>query len=675
MRVFKELKKFDEWSAEDRDLYTVNVIKGLILDGVRKANSGHTGGPLSSADMTYILFSEFLKYYPDDPDWIARDRFVLSAGHESMLLYSLLFLQGFLTIDDLMSFRKLNSRTPGHPEVEVTGADATTGPLGQGMGMAVGMAVAEIKLRAVMDQHKPGSGVLFQHFTYVLAGDGDLQEPISLGAAALAGHWKLNKLITLYDSNKAQISGMTDRADSTDLALVFEGLGWHVQAIDGHDHDEIRDAIQTAKVIDRPSIIIGSTVMAKGSATMEGDFNTHGTPLPQDEINLTKENLGLPADKFFAPQVIIDYFNRRSQDLMTEYGQWNNRLKENQRSKKFRKIWAMIIDDDLPTLTYPDFEAGTTLATRKAFGKVLDSFAEQLPHLIGGSADLEPSNYTGGFAQTFGDFTRDNPNGRNLAFGVREFPMAAILNGLSLHGGLIPFGGTFLVFADYERPALRLAALQKLRVIHEFTHDSFFVGEDGPTHQPVEHIMSLRIIPNFTVFRPADALETAVCFKLAIKNRDIPSALLLSRQGLPVMEKSYSEIEKGVKKGAYTIKVCDEPAEILLIATGSEVALAVEVADLIKDRRVRVVSMPSWELFDSQRADYRARLIPPRGCLKVSIEAGVTIGWERYVGPTGLSIGLDTFGVSAPAEDLARKFGFTAENIVKKINNYLETLL
>jgi transketolase len=675
MRVFKELKKFDEWSAEDRDLYTVNVIKGLILDGVRKANSGHTGGPLSSADMAYILFSEFLKYYSDDPDWIARDRFVLSAGHESMLLYSLLFLQGFLTIDDLMSFRKLNSRTPGHPEVEVTGADATTGPLGQGMGMAVGMALAEIKLRAIMDQHKPGSGVLFQHFTYVLAGDGDLQEPISLGAAALAGHWKLNKLITLYDSNKAQISGMTDRADSTDLALVFEGLGWHVQAIDGHDHDEIRDAIQTAKVIDRPSIIIGSTVMAKGSATMEGDFNTHGVPLPQDEINLTKENLGLPADKFFAPQVIIDYFNRRSQDLMTKYDQWNNRLKEYQRSKKFQKIWTMIIDDDLPTLTYPDFEAGTTLATRKAFGKVLDSFAEQLPHLIGGSADLEPSNYTGGFAKTFGDFTRDNPDGRNLAFGVREFPMAAILNGLSLHGGLIPFGGTFLVFADYERPALRLAALQKLRVIHEFTHDSFFVGEDGPTHQPVEHIMSLRIIPNFTVFRPADALETAVCFKLAIKNRDIPSALLLSRQGLPVMEKSYSEIEKGVRKGAYTIKVCDEPAEILLIATGSEVALAVEVADLMKDRRVRVVSMPSWELFDSQRADYRARLIPPRGCLKVSIEAGVTLGWERYVGSTGLSIGLDKFGVSAPAEDLARKFGFTAENIVKKINNYLETLL
>jgi transketolase len=559
--------------------------------------------------------------------------------------------------------------------VEVTGADATTGPLGQGMGMAVGMALAEIKLRAIMDQHKPGSGVLFQHFTYVLAGDGDLQEPISLGAAALAGHWKLNKLITLYDSNKAQISGMTDRADSTDLALVFEGLGWHVQAIDGHDHDEIRDAIQTAKVIDRPSIIIGSTVMAKGSATMEGDFNTHGVPLPQDEINLTKENLGLPADKFFAPQVIIDYFNRRSQDLMTKYDQWNNRLKEYQRSKKFQKIWTMIIDDDLPTLTYPDFEAGTTLATRKAFGKVLDSFAEQLPHLIGGSADLEPSNYTGGFAKTFGDFTRDNPDGRNLAFGVREFPMAAILNGLSLHGGLIPFGGTFLVFADYERPALRLAALQKLRVIHEFTHDSFFVGEDGPTHQPVEHIMSLRIIPNFTVFRPADALETAVCFKLAIKNRDIPSALLLSRQGLPVMEKSYSEIEKGVRKGAYTIKVCDEPAEILLIATGSEVALAVEVADLMKDRRVRVVSMPSWELFDSQRADYRARLIPPRGCLKVSIEAGVTLGWERYVGSTGLSIGLDKFGVSAPAEDLARKFGFTAENIVKKINNYLETLL
>jgi transketolase len=315
------------------------------------------------------------------------------------------------------------------------------------------------------------------------------------------------------------------------------------------------------------------------------------------------------------------------------------------------------------------------LATRKAFGEVLGSFAEQLPHLIGGSADLEPSNYTGGFAQTFGDFTRDNPNGRNLAFGVREFPMAAILNGLSLHGGLIPFGGTFLVFADYERPALRLAALQKIRVLHEFTHDSFFVGEDGPTHQPVEHIMSLRTIPNFTVFRPADALETAVCFKLAITNRNEPSALLLSRQGLPVMENSYSEVEKGVKKGAYIIKDSNGPADIVLIATGSEVALALEVADLIKNRKVRVVSMPSWELFDQQRSDYKKELIPPRGCLKVSIEAGVTLGWERYIGPDGLSIGLDTFGASAPAKDLARKFGFTAEHILKRINNYLETLL
>jgi transketolase len=675
MRVFKELKNFDEWSAEDQDLYTVNVLKGLILDGVRKANSGHSGGPLSSADMAYILFSEFLRYNSDDPDWIARDRFVLSAGHESMLLYSLLLFQGFLTISDLLSFRKMNSRTPGHPEVEVPGVEATTGPLGQGMGMAVGMALAEVKLQAVMEQHKPGSGDLFQHFTYVLAGDGDLQEPVALGAAALAGHWKLNKLVTLYDSNKVQISGTTDRSDSTDSALVFEGLGWHVQTINGHDHEEIRDAIQTAKVIDRPSLIIGKTIMAKGSATMEGDHNTHGSPLPQEEIDQTKKNLGLPPDKFFAPDEVVDYFNRRRQSLKEEYGQWNNRLKENLRSKKFQKIWSVIVEDDLPELIYPEFESGASLATRKAFGNVLESFAEQLPHLIGGSADLEPSNYTGGFAKTFGDFTRDNPNGRNLAFGVREFPMAAILNGLSLHGGSIPFGGTFLVFADYERPALRLAALQQLRVIHEFTHDSFFVGEDGPTHQPVEHIMSLRTIPNFTVFRPADALETAVCFKLAITNRNEPSALLLSRQGLPVMEKSYPEIEKGVKKGAYIIKDCDKPAEIVLIATGSEVSLAIEVAHLLKNRRIRVISMPSWELFDRQRAAYRTKLLPSRGCLKVSIEAGVTIGWERYVGPNGLSIGLDTFGASAPAKDLARKFGFTAEHIVKKINNYLEALL
>ena len=675
MRTYKEIENFNEWSVEDKDQFAVNVIKGLVMDGVRNANSGHTGGAMSSADFVYVLFSEILKFDPKNPNWFNRDRFVLSAGHESMLLYSVLNLMGWLKKKDLKQFRQLDSKTPGHPEVKLPGVEATTGPLGQGVGMAVGMALSEAFLNETIGNLSKNAKDFVNHFTYVLAGDGDLQEPVSLGVAALAGHWNLQKLIMYYDSNEAQISGHTNRADTTDVATLFEGFGWHVQKINGHDHDAIRDAIQTAQVIERPNLIIGETIIGNGCANMEGDHNTHGVPLSEIEIEQTKEIFGLPNKQFYTPQHVIDYFQRRFGELSDMSADWDSQLSKLRKGKAFDLKWSQIVDDNLANLELPEFIEGESVATRKAFGITLDKFAEQIPHLVGGSADLEPSNYTGGFAKTYDDFQKDNRKGRNLAFGVREFPMATIMNGMALHGGMIPFGGTFLVFSDYTRPALRSAAMQEMRVIHEFSHDSFYVGEDGPTHQPIEHIMALRTIPNYNVFRPADPKETAVCFKIAIESTETPSALLLTRQNVPVLPQSYDEIESGVKKGAYIINDFKGAPEIVLIATGSEVALAIEVAKLLKDKQIRVVSMPSWELFEQQTRRYKENLIPQRGCLKVSLEAGITMGWERYVGPSGLMIGLDTYGLSAPYKELADRFGFIPQKVVSKINKHLKKLL
>ncbi len=675
MRTYQEINKFNEWSEEDKDQFAVNVIKGLIMDGVRNANSGHTGGAMSSADFVYVLYSEFLNFDPKNPKWFNRDRFVLSAGHESMLLYSMLHLIGWLKKKDLKQFRQLDSVTPGHPEVKLPVVEATTGPLGQGVGMAVGMALSEAFLAETIGKSAKNAEEIVNHFTYVLAGDGDLQEPVSLGAAALAGHWNLNKLIMYYDSNSAQISGNTSRSDSTDVGLVFEGLGWHVQKINGHDHNAIRDAIQTAQVIEKPSIIVGETIIGNGCANLEGDHNTHGVPLPQNEIDQTKEKLGLPNNQFYVPQCVIDHFQKRFSDLSETSDVWNAQLIKLKTDKTFNKLWSTIVDNKFPELEFPDFKKGETIATRKAFGITLEKFAEQIPHLVGGSADLEPSNCTDGFAKIYQDFQKDNRVGRNIAFGVREFPMATILNGMALHGGIIPFGGTFLVFSDYARPALRSAAMQEIRVIHEFSHDSFYVGEDGPTHQPVEHIMALRTIPNYNVFRPADPKETAICFKLAIESKKTPSALLVTRQNVPMLPLFYKKIEEGVRKGAYIVKDCDGQPKIILIATGSEVSLALETAELLIEKRVRVISMPSWELFDKQTIRYRESLIPARGCLKVSLEAGITQGWEKYVDPTGLMIGLDTYGLSASYKELAERFGFTPKQVISKINKHLKKLL
>ena len=674
MRTYEDIDLFPEWSKEEQKQFALAVTKGLVMDMVRKANSGHSGGPMSSADFAHILFTEYLNFNPNDPEWFNRDRFVLSAGHDSALLYAMLIQIGWLDMKDIQSFRQLHSRTPGHPEVEIPGVEATTGPLGQGFGMAVGMATAESILRGQFTELVDNADALVGHYTYVLASDGDFQEPVTLGAGSMAGHWGLSRLIVYYDSNNAQISGKVDRSDSTNYALVFEGFGWHVQEIDGHNHDQIREAIEKAQVVDRPSLIIGTTLMAQGSATMEGDHETHGAPLPQEEIDATKEELGLPEEKFYLPKVVVDYFQSRFAELRELVSKWDEDLKAANENADFEALWKIAINEILPEISYPEFELGSSLATRKAFGATLDKFAEQVPSIIGGSADLEPSNYTGNFAKKYGDFSRENRTGRNLAFGVREFPMAAALNGMALHGGVIPFGGTFLVFADYERPALRLAAIQHCGVIHEFTHDSFYVGEDGPTHQPIEHVMALRAIPNFNVFRPADAKETAVCFRLAMDQKETPNALLLTRQDVQILELKMDSIVDGVSKGAYAVMDHENP-ELVFLATGSEVSLAIEVAKSMNDKRIRIVSMPCWEIFERQSDEYKTSLIPNRGAMKISMEAGITHGWEKYIGPNGLSIGINHFGASAPGKNLAQEFGFTAEQVEVKIRDHLKELL
>ena len=674
MRTYKDIDSFSEWEDEEKNQFSLAVTKGLIIDMVRKANSGHSGGPMSSADFTQILFNEYLNYDPNNPDWFNRDRFVLSAGHESALIYAILYQIGWLNKEDISNFRQLHSNTPGHPEVEITGIEATTGPLGQGFAMAVGMATAESMLRARLKADHTKSDSIVDHFTYVVAGDGDFQEPIVLGSGSMAGHWGLSRLIVYYDSNNAQISGKVDRSDSTNYSQVFEGFGWHIQEIDGHDHAKIREAIEKAQVVDRPSIIIGKTVMAKGAANVEGDHETHGAPLDHDEIKATKEKLGLPDEQFYLPDEVKNHFQARFPKLIETAEEWRSLLDKALLDSSFNNYWKTLFNDSYANIEYPAFEEGTVLATRKAFGATLDKFAKQIPTIVGGSADLEPSNYTGNFAEKYGDFSKENRLGRNLAFGVREFPMAAAMNGIALHGGLIPFGGTFLVFADYERPALRLASIQKCGVIHEFTHDSFWVGEDGPTHQPVEQAMSLRAIPGFNVFRPADAKETVASFELAMNNKSTPSALLLTRQGVPVLNHSMDIVVDGVSKGAYAVIEQDNP-ELVFIATGSEVSLAIDTANKMKDKRIRVVSMPCWEIFENQSNTYKESIIPQRGALKISFEAGVTLGWERYVGGNGMSIGLDHFGASAPGKHLAEEFGFTPEKIELKIRHYLDNLL
>ena len=656
--------------ALDIDQYAINIAKGLIMDTVRKADSGHTGGPLSSMDYTYTLFKEFLKFDPDDPQWKDRDRFVLSAGHESALIYTMLTYIGWLDLDDLKQFRQLGSRTPGHPERGLTpGVEATTGPLGQGVGNAVGMAVSECILR-----HQFGEDVM-NHYTYCLHGDGDIQEPVSQGAIALAGHWGLGKLINYYDANNAQISGKVTRSDSADIVKIYEANGWHVQEIDGHDREAIRDAIRKAQMeIEKPSVIIGRTTMAKGCATMEDDHNTHGAPLPPEEIAATKEKLDLNPEEFFQlPEDVVEDFRKGFKFAQSEVAAWKSALETRMEEVEFAEKWNIAFGDTLPLFDLPAYEPGQKVATRKIWGPFIEKFAESHPTLVGGSADLEPSNVTTGFANLVGDFTQNNRLGRNFAYGVREFPMGTINNGIALHGGLEVFGATFFVFSDYERPAIRLRALQGLPVVSEYTHDSIFVGEDGPTHQPVEHLMACRAIPNLLVLRPGDANEAIVASRIAFEQTNRPALVLLTRQGLPVFDRNKYPSAEEFRKGGYIMQNCEGTPEVVIIATGSEVWVALEAAEKISENKVRVVNMGCWELFDEQSLEYRQSVLGDESALRVSIEAGVTLGWEHYTGLNGLNIGINTFGESAPGGEVADHFGITPEKVADKIQKYINS--
>ncbi|MCX6126127.1 MAG: transketolase [Proteobacteria bacterium] len=652
----------------DLNLQTINTLKGLVIDGVHKAKSGHPGGALSSMDFAYILFTEFLKFNPDDAEWLGRDRFILSAGHESMLQYAMLNLMGWLPMDELKKFRQLHSKTPGHPEnTHTKGVECTTGPLGQGAAMAVGFSIAAAHLGAKLDKS------LFSHKIYALLGDGCMQEDVTLGAASLAGHLKLNNLIWFYDRNRQQISGDISRATSDNETKIFEGFGWEVITIDGHNHAAIRSALTKAKSSPTPVLIIGNTLMAKGCATVEGDHETHGAPLSAEERIKTKIKLGLPVDQdFLAPESIVKHFQRNFDELRKQAQAWSTVALEKRNSNpSFAKTWDdHFAAEDWTQLKAIDWAKGSQLATRNAFGDVLKQWATDIPKLIGGSADLEPSNMTGPFAKAVGDFQKDSRGGRNLAFGVREFPMSAITNGIALHGGLIPFDATFLSFADYSRPALRLGAIQQCRVIHEFTHDSFYLGEDGPTHQPVEHVMSLRLIPDFYVMRPADARETQLMMQESLKLK-LPSAICLSRQKLQVLELSAEQINDA-RKGAWIVKDSVNPA-LIIFATGSEVSLALAAADQLKDTSVhiKVVSLPCWELFFLQSDSWRARITSPECKNRISIEAGSTLGWQKFTGSSGLNIGLDHFGASAPMEALVEEYGFTPAKVAEKIKQYL----
>ncbi len=657
-------------TALDIDQYAINTAKGLIMDMVRNANSGHTGGPMSSLDFTYTLFKDFLKFDPDDPNWIDRDRFVLSAGHESALIYTMLTYIGWLELDDLKKFRQLGSRTPGHPERGLTpGIEATTGPLGQGVGNALGMAVAECILR-----NHFGEDVV-NHMTYCLHGDGDIQEPVAQGAIALAGHWQLGKLINYYDANNAQISGKVIRSDSTDYVRMYQSHNWHVQEIDGHDRDAIRDAIRKAQMeVEKPSVIIGHTIMAQGCATMEDDHNTHGAPLSPEEIFATKQKLDLNPNEYFAlPEDILEDFRAGFGYARGEVSAWGASLAVRMQDPTFNKNWNLAFSGNLPNINLPEYKPGKNIATRKVWGPFIEELAMHHPTLVGGSADLEPSNVTTGFANMVGDFSSDNQSNRNFAYGVREFPMGAMNNGIAQHGGLKVFGATFFVFSDYERPAIRLRALQGLPVVSEYTHDSIFVGEDGPTHQPIEHLMACRAIPNLLVLRPADANEAIVASKMAFELTDRPALVLLTRQGLPVFDRNIYPPAEEMYKGGYIMLDCEEDPEVVIIATGSEVWVALETKEILKDLKIRVVNLPCWELFDEQSKKYRQQILGPESSLRVSIEAGITLGWEHYTGLNGLNLGINTFGESAPGKEVANHFGITPEAVAESIQQQFDS--
>jgi transketolase len=675
------------------DALCINTIRFLAVDAVQNADSGHPGMPMGMAPTAYLLWTKLLKYNPKNPHWLDRDRFVLSAGHGSMLLYSMLFLTGYdLSLDDIKNFRKWGSRTPGHPEYGVTpGVECTTGPLGQGFANGVGMAIAERYLAAKFN--RPGHEIV-DHYTFAICSDGDMMEGISSEAASLAGHLGLGKLIYIYDNNHITLSADTKLSFTEDVNKRFDAYGWHTQSVeDGNDLDAMLKAVTAAKEeIKKPSLISIRTHLGYGSPNKQDSFEAHGSPLGEEEVRLTKDNLGWPPDEvFYVPDQALKVFREAGEKGPGREEEWTGLMRSY--GKKYPELlteWELMTGPKLPEGWDSDIPAFDTdpkgMATRSAGGKVLNAIAEKIPSLIGGSADLDPSTKTA--MEGRGDFQHPGNGeesvqgavsghwgygGANIAYGVREHAMGAISTGMSLHGGLIPFTATFLIFSDYMRPAIRLAALSSVKVIYVFTHDSIALGKDGPTHQPVEHLASLRAMPGIRVIRPADANETAEAWRSAIMEKEGPVALVLTRQNVPVINRSTYSSASGLHMGAYIL--ADAPKgrpELIIIATGSEVHLALEAYEKLtkEGAAVRVVSMPCWESFEKQSAQYKDKVLPP-GTARVTVEAASTFGWERYAGQEGISIGIDRFGASAKGSVNLEKFGFTAENIIEKSRKLL----
>ena len=675
----------------------INTIRTLSIDAVQKANSGHPGMPLGAAPMAYVLWTRHLRHNPTNPKWPDRDRFVLSAGHASMLLYSMLFLTGYdLSMDDIKQFRQWGSRTPGHPEYGlVPGAEVTTGPLGQGVGNAVGLAIAERWLAATFN--RPGHEVV-SHYTYVMASDGDMMEGVAAEAASIAGQFRLGRLIVLYDANQITLSASADVTFSEDVGARFQAYGWQVEHIDGMDIAAVDAALTKAKAVDdRPSLIVARTHIGYGSPHKHDTFEAHGEPLGVEEVRLTKRALGWPEDKsFYIPDEALTQFRRSVEQGRDLEAQWHRRVDglraaDPQLADKLRLALAGELpkgwDAALPRFTPADGE----MATRDAGQKTIVALAEVIPNLVGGSGDLDPSTRTA--LKGKGDF--ESPNftppegapptqgmvggplgyaGRNIHFGIREHAMAAIATGMALHGGVLPYAATFFTFSDYMRPSIRLAALSKARVIYVWTHDSIGLGQDGPTHQPVEQLASLRAIPDLMLLRPADANETVEAWKIAVAHTEGPVGLVFTRQKLPIFDRSALAPAAGTAQGAYVLADCAAgPPKLILIATGSEVSIALEAHNQLTREGVasRVVSMPCWDLFEAQPQSYKDMVLPPGVKARVSVEAGSPLGWERYVGLEGAVIGLSRFGASAPGEIVMRELGFTAEHIVKVAKSIL----
>jgi transketolase len=654
----------------------INTIRVLAMDGVQKANSGHPGTAMGLAPLSYLLWTRTMRYNPKNPAWLNRDRFILSIGHASMLLYSMLYLTGYdLPLEQLKQFRQWQSLTPGHPEYHHTvGVETTTGPLGQGMSNGVGMAIAQRYLSSLFN--RPGYN-LFDHHIYAIAGDGDMMEGVSSETASLAGHLQLGKLIYFYDDNRITIEGKTDLAFSEDVALRYQAYKWHVQRLaDVNDLDALDQAISAAQAeTSRPSLIIVRSHIGYGSPNKQDSNKAHGEPLGAEEILLTKRHLKYPSEEpFYVAEEALSFYRQAGERGAAEENAWEELYAKY--TAEYPELAAQLqqtLNHELPEgwdSAIPNFKAGEALATRAASSKVLNAIAPKLPALIGGAADLAPStntNMTG-----LGDFT-PTESGRNMHFGIREHAMGSILNGMALYDGLIPFGATFLIFSDYMRPPIRLAALMNLKTIYVFTHDSIGVGEDGPTHQPVEQLAALRAIPNLTVIRPGDANEAAEAWRVAITHSG-PVAIALTRQPLPTQERTELNSASNLAKGAYILLDSEQTPELILLGTGSELSLAVDAAKQLHQEgiAVRVISMPSWELFEEQSTEYKESVLPTSVTARLAIEAGSSLGWARYVGLQGGTVTLDHFGASAPAKTLFQQFGFSVENVVAKAKSLVQ---